>query len=444
MPEEIIGGKIVRLEATNVRKLSAVEVFPDKDNNLVVVGGNNEQGKSTVLDSIMFAIAGKNSIPTDVLKHGEKKGSITVELEDIIVTRVFGKGAKLEVKSKNGAKFSSPQKLLDSIAGKLTFDPLHFQRLGDTQEGRREQVTILKEIVGLDFSELEEEKAKLYEGKTEINRDIKKLENSLGQIMLHDNVPEKPIIISDIIKKLEDAKANNSEKTSLENTKVSVKTEIDKIDGELLALESKKKELNEDKDFLLEKKSLVEKKIKGFVEIDEKVIMDEIENVELVNDKVKCNQAFNKMTDEKADFELVAAGLTEEIKNLDTQKLESLKEAKMPIEKLSFSEDGVLYKDKQFHNCSSAEKLRISAAIAVAMNPKLRIMLIRDGSLLDDNSLNQIQKIATDTNTQIWLERVGEGEECSIIIEDGKVLKTKKTANKKENKKETDLLEEII
>lgn len=49
--------KIISLKSENVKRLSVVEVIP-KDKALVIVAGKNGQGKSSVLDSIMFALAG--------------------------------------------------------------------------------------------------------------------------------------------------------------------------------------------------------------------------------------------------------------------------------------------------------------------------------------------------------------------------------------------------
>ncbi len=81
----------------------------------------------------------------------------------------------------------------------------------------------------------------------------------------------------------------------------------------------------------------------------------------------------------------------------------------------------VVYKNLPFAQASKSEKLRISASICCAMNPALGVMLVHDGSLLDDDGLKFLADMAEENGMQVWVERVGEGEECSVIIEDGHV-----------------------
>ena len=102
-------------------------------------------------------------------------------------------------------------------------------------------------------------------------------------------------------------------------------------------------------------------------------------------------------------------------------RVKAMKAAKWPVEGLSSNSSGVTYNDLPFEQCSSAEQLRLSCLIGSAANPELKLMFIRDGSLLDPNSLKEVEKIAINTGTQIWIERVSQGSECSIIIEDGHV-----------------------
>ena len=55
------------------------------------------------------------------------------------------------------------------------------------------------------------------------------------------------------------------------------------------------------------------------------------------------------------------------------------------------------------------------------MNPKLKVMLIRDGSLLDDNSMKLLVEEADKSGAQIWIEVVGNRADCSVVIEDGEI-----------------------
>ena len=116
-----------------------------------------------------------------------------------------------------------------------------------------------------------------------------------------------------------------------------------------------------------------------------------------------------------------SADLTEEIDTLENRKRKMLASAKFPIPELGLSDSGVTLNGLPFEQASSAEQLRASVAMGLAMNPKLKIMLIKDGSLLDENSLRMVAEMAEKADAQIWMERVGEGKETSVVIEDGAV-----------------------
>jgi hypothetical protein len=95
--------------------------------------------------------------------------------------------------------------------------------------------------------------------------------------------------------------------------------------------------------------------------------------------------------------------------------------ASFPIEGLSFDATGVLYNGLPFAQASSSEQLRVSAAMAFAMNPEFKVILIRDGSLLDSHSREMLRQMAEESDAQVWMEVVGKNEQPAIIIEDGRV-----------------------
>ena len=117
--------KIIKLVTQNVKRIKAVEITPE--GSLVVIGGNNAQGKTSVLDSIMYALGGASTLPPKPLRQGAKKGKVVLDLGEIKVTRtITSKTNQLVVESADGEKYTSPQAILDKLTGKLTFDPLTF------------------------------------------------------------------------------------------------------------------------------------------------------------------------------------------------------------------------------------------------------------------------------------------------------------------------------
>ena len=79
--------KIVQLEIENVKRLRAVNIAPD--GNMIVIGGNNAQGKSSILDSICMALGGKNEIPATPVRSGESNAKIILTTDDFVIRRTF-------------------------------------------------------------------------------------------------------------------------------------------------------------------------------------------------------------------------------------------------------------------------------------------------------------------------------------------------------------------
>src|SRR5690606_22747435 len=154
---------IVELRAENVKRLQAVTIRPD--GNVVVIGGRNAQGKTSLMDSIECALAGGRTIPIEPVRRGERKARIVVDLGEIVVERTFSpKGTALEVRNADGVPQKSPQALLDSLTARVCFDRLAFAR-----EEPAKQDAILKQVLGLDFDELDARRAKLYADRRDAN-----------------------------------------------------------------------------------------------------------------------------------------------------------------------------------------------------------------------------------------------------------------------------------
>ena len=414
MVKQIESARIIALKARNVKRLSAVEIHPPADESVVVVGGENAQGKTSVLDAIMYALAGGKSIPEDVVRHGEKKAIIEIDLGELKVTRVLGKGARLEVKAKDGEKLSSPQQVLDKLAGKLTFDPLHFQRLSETTPGRREQAEILKSLVGLDFSETEKKRNILYGKRTDLNRDLKRAETQLETMPFFPQAPEEAIKLTGVAEELQQAAQHNDKKLKMTEELGKLEAEIEENKSKIAAYQ----QFNEE---LIAEKLKVKAQVKNFKPIDEEALKKKLEDAEVLNERRQKNLQRTEVNKKFSELQKQIENMTETIEELDSDKQKKLAEADMPVEGLTFSEEKVMFNNVPFHNCSSAEQLKLSVAMGIAMNPKLKVMLIRDGSLLDDNSLAVLREMASKAGHQVWLERVGKGEECTVVIQDGTV-----------------------
>lgn len=417
---------IVNLKVENFKRISAIDITPGDD--LVIIGGMNGAGKSSVLDSIESAIAGKNATPDMPLKKGESKGHIIVDLGDIIITRKFhltkdGEIATtIEVTNKEGFKKSSPQALLDSLYGKMTFDPLEFSRLKP-----KDQLEQLKNLVGLDFSELDRNKDGIYNKRTLINKEFRSKQAQIGAMdSVNAETPDEEVSISNLMAALNIAQEKNFENRNLRNfyeksvhefelkyNQISeVKNQINELTQKLnlLSKELDQKKINAD---------TMRKSIDCLINIDTIEISEKIKNAESINSEVRKKKDMAKLQIESKLLESEYDNLTFEIETIEDIKKTSMSAANFPIIGMGFDENGVTMHGIPFQQASSAEKLRVSVAMGIALNPKLKIMQIRDGSLLDKTSMALIREMAKSSKTQIWVEMVGENEDCSVIISEG-------------------------
>jgi DNA repair exonuclease SbcCD ATPase subunit len=425
--------KIIQLFAENVKRLSAVTIKPD--GSTVVIGGMNGAGKSSVLDSIMYALAGGDSLPSKPLRNGTDKGQITVDIGEYVVTRKFARKdddevrSTLEIKTKEGFKATSPQAILDDLCGKMAFDPLEFSRLKP-----KAQLDALRELVGLDFTDLDRKRATIFDRRTDLNRQAKAKAAELDACPAVE-APAEEVSVAALTDELRKAQSTNNAKFLARREADKAEQDIGRIAAEckrtLREIEDLKQRLAEAEGELagLEKaRATAEEdaaKLKAeadaMPEIECDPIHERIKNAEGVNRMVRQNAKRADLKQTLADLEGDAQQLTEQISAIDKQKADKMAAAPFPVPGLGFDSQGVTFNGLPFSQASSAEQLRVSVAMGLALNPKLRVMLIRDGSLLDSASLAMVAQMAEEADGQIWLERVSEGDEVSVVIEDGHV-----------------------
>ncbi len=141
------------------------------------------------------------------------------------------------------------------------------------------------------------------------------------------------------------------------------------------------------------------------------------------NNVIRQKIQLKQMQDRLAGYEHEADTLTEKLKAFDAAKETAISEAKMPVDGLGFGDGVVLLNGYPFADASKAEQIAASLQLAMASKPRLRVAFIRDGSLLDSDSMKVIAKIAEDLDIQIWIETVEKETPGAIVIEDGSVAR---------------------
>lgn len=416
--------RIVSFQASNFKKLTAVLITPTGD--VITLAGENGAGKSSVLDGIESTIAGNRCLPEKPIRDGATKGfTETVLSNGLKLTKTYtASGAVLKVEDGSGNPCRSPQALLDKLYGAYAFDPVAFSRLKPV-----EQRETLQALVGLDFTKWDKDRKKYFDERTVVNRDLDRLTTLLTTMVpTHEGVADEETSAASVLVALSRAEQYNKNvdaaisKAQLAGDGV-LKMELEVAHAKS-QIEAWKKVLGESEIRLGQAKHIAElakTELGAMEKTDLQGIRDKLVTLEMENLKVRQNIQRRKYKQELADVGAKSKNLTTMIDGIDELKVEALRKAKFPLPGLTFDESGVFYNRIPFSQASDGEKLRISVAMGMALNPELKVIFVRNGQFLDKSGLALVAEMAEANKYQIWLEDNRSTDPAAIIIEDGHI-----------------------
>ena len=413
---------IVELAARNIKRIKAVRIRPQ--GNLVKITGKNDQGKTSVIDAIWFALGGKGAAkgtPKPV-RNGQKSAEVTLDLGAMKVKRTWTADGNtyLAVESADGTPIKSPQTVLDKLCGSLSFDPLAFSR-----QTPSEQVATLKAVAGVDFTELDNSRAKAYADRTLVNRQVERMAGALASMPMPDpELPKEEVSAADLLAEQERANQVERDRMQMQNLIVQHENRRAAIDSAVAAAEATIRRLQGEIAALVAEKARLateiataQKQIPQSVDVGNlRERMAEIEETNAQVRQAKERRAMQDALDTEKDR---SRQLTEAIEQIDQDKRDVLAGATMPIAGLGMSEDGVTFDGIPFSQVSSSGQLKVSLAMAMALNPTVRVIRITDGSLLDDANMEVVREMCK--GFQVWIEVVDDQTGDAWVIEDGEV-----------------------
>jgi hypothetical protein len=411
----------------------------------VQIRGANGAGKSSVLDSIAAAIGGERLCPEVPIRRGETTAHVTVELDDMVVTRRWtGKGSYLEVTNKEGAVYKSPQKILDALVGALSFDPAGFLRLEPAK-----QLRLASTLVGLDTADLDAERSRTFSDRTVTNREAERLAAQIPEAPVGEVESEEESIAERLeeIGWAEETKRTNDRKraglvilrekhketagaivklkSALAERIAELKAEIVTLEGKIATLaESSKAEvsgLEARLADLTEAEKVAASEVAALIDPDVAALRASAKGIEDRNARVRQAKTRASKLAALAAKRLESDEMTARLAAIEAERVDRIAAARFPVDGLGFGIGCLTLNGLPFEQASSAEQLRVSLAMGLALNPKLRVILIRDGSLLDEKSLALVAEIAGKADAQVWLEVVASDGATGVLIEDGVV-----------------------
>ncbi len=429
---------IVNLIAENIKKLTAIDITPV--DSMVMITGPNGAGKSSILDCIVMALCGGREIPAVPVKKGADKGKIIMDVGEFTITRSFTKdNSYLKIENKDGSNVTSPQKFLDKIVGNISFDPLDF-----LNNEKIKQRNILLTLLGINVDEIDKREKEIREKRTIIGRDVERY-RAIWQGTAH--YPEitvtEEVSISSLSEKLQEALEGNAtieaEKQANENLKTLAKKDLERIAEINIQIEKLTEERKTLEIYVAERKEqyvATKTRLNSAVIVDTDSIQTEIAQVEQTNVSIRANI---KKRETKEEFD--AASLqydlyTEQITSISRERVNLLSNATMPVAGLSFDDTGLLYNGIPLDQASDGEKLMVSLAISMALNPTMKVLRIKDGSLLDEKNRTIIRDMVKEKDYQLWFESVGSDGKVGILIEEGEIVSMDGQPVKKSTKKQ--------
>lgn len=414
--------KIIMLKAQNIKNLKAVEIAPE--GNVVRLTGANGAGKSAVLDTIFTALTGKRL--EDPIRRGEERAEVVIDMGDFKVRKIWTvKGERLEVLTADGDQKKSPQAFLDEIIGRLSFDPLGFKNMKPT-----EQRDLLKMLVGLDFADIDAEKQGVYDERTVLNSHIKAALAQLKTIEPPDpQTPDEEMTFKDELEKLNQLREKRNaylKAVSHKNDRIEYIAEVEgEIEAIKIQIENLQKELKENEEQITVLKAGINQIVipPAVTEAQIKEVELALEDIETKNTAIRAAKRYRSCVKDGEKLKKESDALSERLERLEQDKATRIANAQFPIEGLSMSDDDVIYNGIPFSRLSTGQQIRVSTAIAMRLNPSLKVILVREGSLLDQEGKKELITMAKDKDYQVWMEEVDETGKVGFFIEDGTIAK---------------------
>ena len=399
--------KVTELRAENIKRVKAVQLSP-APTGLTVIGGNNNQGKTSVLDAIAWALGGDRFRPSQPQRVGSViPPNIQVTLSNGLVVERSGKNGSLKVIDPQGNK--GGQQLLNSFVEQLALDLPRF--LNATA---KEKAGILLKIIGIgdQLFMLDRKEQELYNERLAIGRIAAQKAAAAKELPHWDGVPEEPVSAAELIRRQQDILAKNGENARLRRNRDVLKTDLDMLRRQLADLTKKVSNLEEQ--YATACRDAADLEDESTEELEES-----IRGVDETNAKVRQNLARAQAEKEAKDCQDQYDGLTCQIEILRKERLDLLNGADMPLPGLSVERGELTYRGQPWDNMSASEQLQVATAIVRRLNPACGFVLLDKLEQMDLDTLRDFGEWLREEGLQAIATRVSTGDECSIIIEDG-------------------------
>ena len=401
--------KINIFEAENTKRIKAVRIEPTA-NGLTIIGGDNCQGKTSVLDAIAWAVGGDKFRPSEPQREGSViPPYLHIVMSNGLVVERKGKNSDLKVIDPNGKK--SGQQLLNEFVEQLAIDLPKFMAYNNKEKAN----TLLQIIgVGVQLAELETKETEIYNRRHAIGQIADQKEKYAAEQQYFPDAPKEPVAASELIKQQQDILAKNGENDRKRKNLAYIEGQAAEIQRKIDELLEKQKAILADLDTA--RKSALDLHDESTAELEAN-----IGDIETINRKVRANLDKEKAEDDARDYRNQYVTLSDDLDAVRKSKMDLLNNAELPLPGLSVQDGELTYDGHKWDNMSGSDQLIVATAIVRKLNPKCGFVLLDKLEAMDLKTLKRFGEWLEAEGMQAIATRVSTGDECSILIEDGYV-----------------------
>lgn len=409
--------KINKLEIENVKRVKAVTIEPTS-NGLTILGGNNNQGKTSVLDAIAWALGGNKYKPSKPARDGSMNPpTLRVELSNGLIVERKGKNSDLKVTDPSGQK--AGQQLLDSFVEELALNLPKF-----IESSSKDKANTLLQIIGVGEKlwELDRKEEQIYNERRAIGQIADQKKKYAAEQPQYPEAPNELVSIADLIHEQQEILARNGENAKKRQNRENIVNELHLSEARLKQLKEQLAQEEATHEKLMGDYIAANKSIEDLVDESTEEIENSIANIEEINRKVRANLDKEKAEEDAKQYKSQYDNLSAEIQKVRDERTSLLDSADLPLPGLSVEDGELVFEGQKWDNMSGSQQLRVSTAIVRKLKPECGFVLLDKLEQMDIPTLTEFGKWLESEGLQAIATRVSSGEECQIIIEDGYVV----------------------
>lgn len=409
--------KINKLEIENVKRVKAVTIEPTS-NGLTILGGNNNQGKTSVLDAIAWALGGNKYKPSKPARDGSMNPpTLRLELSNGLIVERKGKNSDLKVTDPSGQK--AGQQLLDSFVEELALNLPKF-----IESSAKDKANTLLQIIGVGDKlwELDRKEERLYNERRTIGQIADQKKKYAAEQPQYPEAPNELVSIADLIHEQQEILARNGENAKKRQNRENIVNSLHLSEARLKQLKEQLAQEEATHESLMSDYIAANKSIEDLVDESTEEIEESIANIEEINRKVRANLDKEKAEEDAKQYKSQYDNLSKQIQDVRDERTSLLDSADLPLPGLSVEDGELVFEGQKWDNMSGSQQLRVATAIVRKLKPECGFVLLDKLEQMDIPTLTEFGKWLESEGLQAIATRVSSGEECQIIIEDGYVV----------------------